>query len=96
MLFGLIVHAYYAVAMSRTTIAVQTETRARLKAAAESRSTTIDGVLRLLLDEHERAQFWASIENLNPQAYAAALSADGDDLDQDYRAEDAALEAELQ
>ncbi|HQD22598.1 MAG TPA: hypothetical protein PKY27_10125 [Arachnia sp.] len=80
--------------MSRTTIAIQTDTRSRIKAGAARQAETVDGFLRLLLDEHERGQFWATFAEVTPEEYAAAMSADGDDLDQDYRIEDAASEVE--
>jgi hypothetical protein len=74
--------------MSRTTIAVQTDTRARLKAAAASESATIDGLLRSLLDERDRARFWGSFEDVTPQSYVSAVAADGDALDERYAIED--------
>ncbi|MGL5819239.1 MAG: hypothetical protein ACRCYR_16875 [Phycicoccus sp.] len=74
--------------MNRTTIAIKAETRARIKAGAESESTTIDVFLQTLLDEHEQSRFWASFDDLTPQSYAAALTGDGDVLDEDYTAED--------
>ncbi|MGL5817989.1 MAG: hypothetical protein ACRCYR_10525 [Phycicoccus sp.] len=80
--------------MTRTTIAIATETRARIKAEASRQSTTIDAFLRFLLDEHERSRFWASFEDVTPQSYAAAVADDGDTLDEDYSVEDHALVAE--
>ncbi len=74
--------------MSRTTIAIHTATRARIRAAAATESQTIDGFLQCLLDEHEKNAFWRSMAELTPTAYTAALSADGDDLDQGYLLED--------
>ena len=75
------------VPMSRTTIAIQTETRARLKAGAESESQTIDAFLQTLLDEHERSRFWGSFQDLTPGRYAAETSRDGDALDETFLAE---------
>ncbi len=80
--------------MGRTTIAIDTATRARIKQAAEQESTTIDGLLQSLLDERERNQFWTSFEDLTPESYAAASVHDGDGVDVDYVLEDRALEAE--
>ncbi|BCR82409.1 hypothetical protein [Arachnia rubra] len=80
--------------MSRTTIAVREETRARIKAGAANESKTIDAYLRMLLDEYERRRFWASFEDVTPHSYAAAVSSDGDALDEGYSAEDRALAAE--
>ena len=79
--------------MSRTTIAVREETRARIKAGAASESKTIDAYLRMLLDEYERRRFWASFEDVTPHSYAAAVSSDGDALDEGYSAEGRALAA---
>ena len=80
--------------MSRTTIAIDTATRARIKAAAERESTTIDGLLQSLLDERDRNQFWASFEDLTPESYALALTNDGDSVEADYTLEDRALDSE--
>lgn len=75
------------VLMSRTTIAIQTETRARLKAGAESESQTIDAFLQTLLDEHERTRFWRSFGDVTPATYAAETRADGDMLDESFLVE---------
>ena len=48
----------------------------------------------MLLDEYERRRFWASFEDVTPRSYAAAVSSDGDALDEGYSAEDRALAAE--
>ncbi|MCL2787655.1 MAG: hypothetical protein FWD59_04065 [Micrococcales bacterium] len=80
--------------MSRTTIAIQTDTRARISAAAAAEETTIDGLLRQLLDQRDRRRFWESFEHVTPQSYAAALAADGDDLDEGFATEDRGLDAE--
>lgn len=78
--------------MSRTTIAIDTATRARIKAAAERESTTIDGLLQSLLDERDRNRFWMSFAEVTPESYAAATSEDGDELDSGYEVEDRMLE----
>ena len=80
--------------MSRTTIAIQTDTRARLKAGANTASMTVDRFLQSLLDERDRQDFWASFEEVTPQSYAAAVGDDGDGLDEDYSVEDGGLAAE--
>jgi hypothetical protein len=77
--------------MNRTTIAIKTETRTRIKAGADSESKTIDAFLQSLLDEHERNRFWASFEDVTPQSYATALTTDGDVLDEGYTVEDHAV-----
>ncbi|MGL4177863.1 MAG: hypothetical protein ACRCSN_17530 [Dermatophilaceae bacterium] len=77
--------------MSRTTIAIRAETRARIKAGADSESTTIDAFLQTLLDEHEQGRFWASFRDLTPESYAADTAGDGDVLDEDYAVEDRAV-----
>lgn len=82
--------------MSRTTIAIHTETRACLKAGAAQQAESIDGFLRLLLDEHERNQFWGSFADVRPDEYASAVAQDGDDLIEDYEREDRQQEAEQQ
>ncbi len=78
--------------MSRTTIAIHTDTRARIKAGAEGESKTIDDFLRVLLDEHETNRFWASFEDVTPQSYAEATANDGDALDEGYTIEDRDLD----
>ena len=80
--------------MSRTTIAIQTDTRALITAAAAAEGTTIDGLLRLLLDQRDRWQFWQSFEHMTPQSYATALADDGDNLDVGFTHEDHSLDAE--
>ncbi|MDN5572006.1 MAG: hypothetical protein L0G22_12270 [Propionibacteriaceae bacterium] len=80
--------------MTRTTIAIHEDTRARIKALAQHQGTTIDGLLRGLLDAHEQDRFWASFADLTPQSYARSTAADGDALDTDFAAEDVALDAE--
>lgn len=80
--------------MTRTTIAITENTRARIKSAAARESKTIDAFLASLLDERERALFWASFEDVTPETYAAAVAADGDDLEDSYDVEDRAITAE--
>ena len=80
--------------MSRTTIAIQTDTRARITAAAAAEDATIDGLLRLLLDQRDRRLFWESFEHMTPQSYASALASDGDTLDAGFADEDRGLDAE--
>jgi len=80
--------------MSRTTIAIQTQTRARLREQADDESMTIDAFLQELLDERERSRFWASFEDVTPQVYAAAVARDGDGLDESYTVENGILTAE--
>jgi hypothetical protein len=80
--------------MSRTTIAIHTDTRARLNAAAAEESMTLDSFLQTLLDERERARFWESFADVTPETYSRAVAADGDSLDEDYTIEDAGLEAQ--
>ncbi len=80
--------------MSRTTIAIDTDTRARIKAGAAAEATTIDRYLRSVLDEHEKSRFWASLEQLTPDSYAAAVAQDGDTLDQNYAIEEQAVLAD--
>lgn len=80
--------------MSRTTIAIQTDTRTRITAAAAAEGTTIDGLLRLLLEQRERRQFWESFEHVTPQSYAAALADDGDNLEVGFAQENHSLDAE--
>ncbi|MDR1768843.1 MAG: hypothetical protein LBR32_10570 [Propionibacteriaceae bacterium] len=77
--------------MSRTTIAIHTDTRDRIKTAAEGASKTIDAFLQSLLDEHEQARFWGSFADLTPQSYAAAVCGGGDQLDEGYAIEDQTL-----
>jgi len=77
--------------MSRTTIAIQTQTRVRLREQADGQSMTIDAFLRELLDERERNQFWASFEDVTPQAYTAAVARDDDGLDEGYVVENGLL-----
>lgn len=77
--------------MDRTTIAIREDTRDRIKAGAAAQRQTIDAFLRGLLDEREEADFWASFADLTPEGYAAAMSADGDDLDEGYAVEDVKL-----
>ncbi|MDR1265036.1 MAG: hypothetical protein LBK42_05580 [Propionibacteriaceae bacterium] len=78
--------------MSRTTIAIQTDTRARIKAGAKQEAKTIDSFLRDLLDARERDRFWDSFQDVTPQSYAAALAEDGDSLNDDYSLEGRGLE----
>ncbi|MGL5857381.1 MAG: hypothetical protein ACRC35_03060 [Angustibacter sp.] len=78
--------------MKRTTIAIQIDTRARIKAGAESEAKTIDAFLRSLLDEHQRNRFWGSFEDVTPRSYAAAVASDSDQLDEGYAVEDRALD----
>ena len=78
--------------MERTTVAIKPDTRARLKAGAASESQTIDAFIRTLLDEHERARFWATFGELTPETYAQSAAADGDDLDESYALEDRAID----
>ncbi len=79
--------------MGRTTIAIKTETRARLKIAAEREDQSIDGFLQRLIDEHENRRFWASFADVTPEDYAAAMAEDGDSLDEDFSVEDGAIDA---
>ena len=78
--------------MSRTTIAIQTQTRTRLKAGAQREAMTIDAYLRSLLDARDQDQFWSSFQDVTPQSYAAAVGVDMPD--EDYSVEDAAIDAE--
>ena len=80
--------------MGRTTIAIQSETRARLKAQAECEDLTIEGLLKKLLDEHEQRQFWGSFAELTPEGYSAALAEDGDLVDQHFEVEDAVIDSD--
>ncbi|MDR1293462.1 MAG: hypothetical protein LBK59_00655 [Bifidobacteriaceae bacterium] len=79
--------------MSRTTIAIRSETRARIKVRAARESKTIDEFLQLLLDGYECSRFWQSFEDVTPQSYAAAIAGDGDSLDEDYAVEDQLIDA---
>ena len=74
-------------------MAIQTETRARLKVAAQRESQTIEGFLSGLLDEHERRRFWDSFGSVTPEGYAEAMSEDGDELDEGYAVEDGATDS---
>ncbi|MDR1152922.1 MAG: hypothetical protein LBK72_10735 [Bifidobacteriaceae bacterium] len=78
--------------MDRTTIAIRTDTRARIKARAAGESKTIDEFLRSLLDDYERDRFWGSFKDVTPRSYAAVTARDGDGLDDDYVVEDQSID----
>ena len=71
----------------RTTIALRTHTRDRVKACATAEGATIDEFLARLLDEHEDRVFWqqmASAPALTPDEAAevnAAFDTDTTDLE---------------
>ena len=81
--------------MARTTIAIQDETRARIREAAEHESKTIDAFLRSLLDEHEKSRFWGTLASLTPSSYASAMADDLDSLDEGHSIEDLAIDSEI-
>ena len=65
------------VGTERTTIAVRTLTRDRVKACATAEGVTIDGFLTTLLNEHEERVFWEQMASAPPLSVdeAAALDA---------------------
>jgi len=70
----------------RTTIAVRTRTRDRVRACAMAQGATVDEFVAQLLDEYEERVFWAQMASASPldaqelEAVNAAFDADTADL----------------
>lgn len=80
--------------MSLTSIKVSKELRDRVSKLAQQRSMSQHAYLDQLLQEAEEKEFWRRMADVGAADYHLALDEDGDELNEDYDAEESLIRDE--